>query len=38
MTSAYWTMDIADPDELVSFAVDRTTGATRSSPTTTTRR
>ncbi len=25
MTSAYWTMDIADPDELVSFAVDRTT-------------
>ena len=25
MTAAYWTMDIADPDELVSFAVDRTT-------------
>jgi peptide/nickel transport system substrate-binding protein len=25
MTSAYWTMDIADPDELVSFAVDGTT-------------
>jgi peptide/nickel transport system substrate-binding protein len=22
MTSAYWTMDIADPDELVAFAVD----------------
>jgi peptide/nickel transport system substrate-binding protein len=25
MTFAYWTMDIADPDELVSFAVDNKT-------------
>jgi len=25
VTFAYWTMDIADPDELVSFAVDNTT-------------
>ena len=25
MTDSYWTMDIADPDELVAFAVDNTT-------------
>jgi peptide/nickel transport system substrate-binding protein len=27
MVPAYWTMDIADPDELVSFAVDPESGA-----------
>ena len=27
MTFAYWTMDIADPDELVTFAVDPKSGA-----------
>ena len=27
MNNSYWTMDIADPDELVSFAVDPTQGA-----------
>ena len=27
ITHSLWTMDIADPDELVSFAVDPTTGA-----------
>jgi peptide/nickel transport system substrate-binding protein len=27
LVSAYWTMDIADPDELVSFAVDGTTAS-----------
>jgi peptide/nickel transport system substrate-binding protein len=27
MTFAYWTMDIPDPDELVTFAVDPTSGA-----------
>ena len=27
MGFAYWTMDIADPDELVTFAVDPTSGA-----------
>ena len=27
ITHSIWTMDIADPDELVSFAVDPTTGA-----------
>ena len=35
---AYWTMDIADPDELVTFAVDPKGGsATRSTRATTTR-
>jgi peptide/nickel transport system substrate-binding protein len=27
MTTSYWTMDIADPDELVSFSVDPSQGA-----------
>jgi peptide/nickel transport system substrate-binding protein len=27
MTNSYWTMDIADPDELVSFSVDPSQGA-----------
>jgi peptide/nickel transport system substrate-binding protein len=27
MTFSYWTMDIADPDELVTFAVDPSSGA-----------
>ena len=27
MNNSYWTMDIADPDELVSFAVDPSQGA-----------
>ena len=27
MTTSYWTMDIADPDELVSFAVDPSQGS-----------
>jgi peptide/nickel transport system substrate-binding protein len=27
MTTAYWTMDIADPDELVSFAMDPSQGS-----------
>jgi peptide/nickel transport system substrate-binding protein len=27
ITHSYWTMDIADPDELVTFAVDPTSGA-----------
>jgi peptide/nickel transport system substrate-binding protein len=27
MTFQYWTMDIPDPDELVTFAVDPTSGA-----------
>ena len=34
---SYWTMDIADPDELVSFAVDPARAPSRSTPTTTTR-
>ena len=35
---SYWTMDIADPDELVTFAVDPAGGAHSSTRTTTTRR
>jgi peptide/nickel transport system substrate-binding protein len=27
MTTSYWTMDIADPDELVSFSIDPSQGA-----------
>ena len=38
MNNSYWTMDIADPDELVSFSIDpAVSGATRSRPSTTTR-
>ncbi len=35
---SYWTMDIPDPDEWTSFAVDPRAAPTRSSPTTTTPR
>ena len=38
MTFVYWTMDIPDPDELVTFAVDPAAGRTRSTRPTTTRR